>query len=453
MTFAAGNIMIIDDEESMRIACAQTLAAEGYRTREAPGGEQGLALCAREAFDTVLLDLRMPGMPGMEVLKKIKELYPATPVVVITGYGTIDVAVEAMKLGAADFIAKPFTPETLTSTIERIVNTRRLSLRRTCVNLALDEKMAGETIIGRSEAMQKVILLIKKVAPMDSTVLITGETGCGKELVARTVHALSKRHARQFVTVDCGALVETLFESEMFGHTRGSFTGATETTMGKFEMADNGTLFLDEIANIGINVQARLLRVIQEKEITKIGSSRSVKIDVRVISATNKNLLNEIKEGRFREDLFYRLNVVRIHVPPLRDRIEDIPLLAGYFMKKLCTEKKKAIPALSDETLRLMKKYDWPGNVRELRNALERAIVMSDTNAVTIDDILSDGQHEKDTNQNAPLHTAGHLEEKEREQIIAALERFSGHKSNTADFLGINRKTLREKIRKYRIEP
>jgi DNA-binding NtrC family response regulator len=442
------NILVIDDDESMRVGCIQTLTEEGYSVKAVENGHKGLEIIDKESFDVILLDLKMPGIPGMDVLKKLKENGPTSLVIVITGYATIDSAVEAMKRGAYDYLPKPFTPEALISIVKKAVDSRRQALEETFMHLALEEKMISDNIICQSDAMKKVALLAKKVAPTDSTVLITGETGVGKELVAQTIHRLSRRYEKPFVTVDCGVLVETLFENEMFGHVKGSFTGAIETTKGKFELANGGTIFLDEIANISINMQSRLLRVIQEQEISKVGSHEKIKVDVRIISATNKNLLKEIEAERFREDLFYRFNVVPINIPPLRERREDIPVLARYFIKKFDEEKKNNIKKISDKAMRFLEMYDWPGNIRELKNAIERAMITCEGNVIEPAD-LSD--NELVFQNNKILKEESTLAELEKKEIIKVLKQFNGNKTKTAEYLGINRKTLREKILKYGI--
>jgi DNA-binding NtrC family response regulator len=448
MAFSA-NILVIDDEESMRAGCIQTLAENGYRVQAVENGRMGLERIAKESFDVILLDLKMPGIPGMEVLKKLKENDPNSVVIIITAYGTIDSAVEAMKRGAYDFLIKPFTPETLNSIVKRAVDSRLRALETACVTLVLDKETISETIIGQSDATAKLIMLIKKVAATESTVLITGETGVGKELVAQTIHRLSKIANKPFVTVDCGVLVESLFESEMFGHTKGSFTGAIETTQGKFELANGGTVFLDEVANISINMQARLLRVIEEREISKVGGLEKTKVDIRIIAATNKDLVKEIDKERFREDLFYRLNVVPIHITPLRERRQDISVLARYFLKRFGQQRKKAITRISAEAMHSLEMYDWPGNVRELRNTIERAIVTCEEKVIQSRDLSFD----KSTVQgNVNSLGEGCLAEMEKERISKVLKQFDGHKTKTAEYLGINRKTLREKIRKYKIK-
>jgi DNA-binding NtrC family response regulator len=448
MAFSA-NILVIDDEESMRAGCIQTLTENGYRVQAVENGRMGLERIAKESFDVILLDLKMPGIQGTEVLKKLKENDPNLVVIIITAYGTIDSAVEAMKRGAYDFLTKPFTPETLNSIVKRAVDSRLRALEEACVSLVLDKETISKTIIGQSDAIAKLSMLIKKVAATDSTVLITGETGVGKELVAQSIHRLSGRADKPFVTVDCGVLVESLFESEMFGHTRGSFTGAIETTQGKFELANGGTVFLDEVANISINMQARLLRVIEEREISKVGGLEKINVDVRIIAATNKSLLKEIYEGRFREDLFYRLNVVPINIPPLRERRQDIGVLAKYFLKRFRRQKKKAVTSISAEAMRSLEMYDWPGNVRELRNTIERAIVTCEGKVIELDDLSF---NESTIQGNISSSGTSCLEDMEREKISNVLRQFDGHKTKAAEYLGINRKTLREKIRKYKIK-
>lgn len=445
----AANILVIDDEESMRAGCVQTLEEEGYRVQAAENGQRGLARIDQESFDVVVLDLKMPGIPGMEVLRKIKENDPVSLVIVITGHATIDVAVQAMREGAYDFITKPFTPEGLVEVVRRATESRRRVLEHACVDLALEGRAGLGTIIGRSAAIMKVTDLIKQVAPSESTVLIHGETGVGKELIARTIHHLSRRRDEPFVVVDCGALVESLFESEMFGHARGSFTGATETTQGKFDLAKGGTIFLDEIANITIGMQSRLLRVIQEKEISKVGSVQKTRIDVRIISATNRDLSQEIREGRFRPDLFYRLNVVPIYLAPLRERREDIPVLADYFLASSSASARQEPPEIDEEAMHFLRHYDWPGNVRQLKNALECALVTCKGKVITREDLATNIPALK---AEPPPADSGALAESEKREIIRALQQFDGHRSKAAEYLGINRKTLREKIRKYGID-
>lgn len=441
-------ILVIDDEESMRIGCDQALSEEGYAVKSAEDGRQGLMMAREESFDAIILDLKMPGLDGMAVLEKLREDDPNAVVIVITGYPTIESAVEAMKRGAHDFLPKPFTPEALLAIVKRSVDRRHLALENICLRTELEARTGRDFIMGKSPPMLKVAEQVRKVAHSDSTVLICGETGVGKELLARGIHDQGERREKPFVVVDCGALVETLFESELFGHVKGAFTGASETKYGKFELANGGTIFLDEIGNVGINIQAKLLRVIQEREIVKVGGSQRVGVDVRIIAATNKDLLEEMRQGRFREDLFYRLSVVPIQVPPLRERKEDIPLLAEYFLRKFCRKRKRDVRGISDEALRSLESYDWPGNVREMENAIERAVIMTEGDVIQADDLLFYSLRSRATQEPAP---EGRLAEVEKEEIARTLERFHWQKNLAAAHLGINRKTLREKIRKYGI--
>lgn len=446
---ARGKVLIVDDDESMRVACAQALEQIGFSVALAPDGDQALEIASRESFDVALLDLRMPGPPGMEVLRRLKQDSPNLMVIIITGYATIDSAVEAVKSGAYNYLPKPFTPEALTTIVSKAVTARRRALESTSISQELERKMLSEEMIGSSEAMRNVARLIRKAAPGDSTVLITGETGVGKEVVARAIHRLSRRSGRPFVTVDCGALVESLFESELFGHVKGAFSGAVESAVGKIELADGGTLLLDEIANINPQMQASLLRVVQEREISRVGSAQKKKVDARILSATNRDLLAAVDEGRFREDLYYRLNVIHIAVPALRDRLEDIPALVAYYLKKLATEKQRPVPSVSEEAMRFLKRHEWPGNVRELINALEYAVVTCEGSAIEPRDL----PYGADNSQSPGLLAEGADEEgqlarQEMDAILKALKQFHGNKTKAADYLGINRKTLREKIRK-----
>lgn len=446
---ARGKVLVVDDDESMRIACAQALEEIGFSVASAADGEQALAIASRESFDVALLDLRMPGPPGMEVLRRLKQDSPSLMVIIITGFATIDSAVEAVKSGAYNYLPKPFTPEALTAVVTKAVTARRRVLEYTCISQELERKMLSEEMIGSSEAMRNVVRLIRKAAPGDSTVLITGETGVGKEVVARAIHRLSRRSERPFVTVDCGALVESLFESELFGHVKGAFSGAVESTVGKIELADGGTLLLDEIANINPQMQASLLRVVQEHEVCRVGSVQKKRVNVRILSATNRNLQAAVHEGKFREDLYYRLNVIHIAVPALRDRLEDIPALATYYLKKLATEKQRPVPSLSEDAMRFLKRHEWPGNVRELINALEYAVVTCEGSTIGpldlpygADNPQSQGLLEGDAVEE------GQLARQEMNEILKALKQFRGNKTKTAEYLGINRKTLREKLLK-----
>lgn len=443
-----GKVLIVDDDESMRIACEQALEQGQFAITLAADGAQALETAGRESFDVALLDLKMPGIPGMEVLRRLKQISPGLTVIIITGYPAIESAVEAIKQGAYDYLPKPFTPEALRAIVLRAMRTARASLEYACVKAGLESQMLSDVLIGRSEGMNNVARLIRRAAPMDSTILITGETGVGKEVVARAVHRFSGRATKPFVTVDCGTLVESLFESELFGHVKGAFSGAVESTTGKIELADGGTLFLDEIGNINTQMQASLLRVVQEREICRIGSTQKKKVDARIIAATNRELMEEVRAGRFREDLYYRLNVVHIAVPPLRDRLEDIPLLVDYYLKKLTADKRRSPMTLSDEAMRFLKRRNWPGNVRELINALEYAVVTAEGSIIQPHDF----PYGDDDAELSAAMDPGRLARVERQEVFRAIERFRGNHTKAAEFLGINRKTLREKLQRYATE-
>ncbi|MFB0524279.1 MAG: sigma-54-dependent transcriptional regulator [Phycisphaerae bacterium] len=445
------NILVIDDEETMRDSCRQTLSRSGNRIEVAEDGLSGLAMLEKESFDLVILDLKMPGLSGMEVLNKIKEGDPEAMVIVITGYATVESAVEAMKIGAYDFIPKPFTPDSLRVIVKRALEKRELALENVLLRGELKASFGPEVIVGKSESMKKVEELVRKVGPTDTTVLISGESGTGKELVARAIHRYSSRQDKPFVAVDCGSLVENLFESELFGHVKGSFTGATATKYGRFELANGGTLFFDEIGNISINIQTKLLRVLQEREITKVGSSQVIKVDVRIVAATNKDLQEAVKTGMFREDLFYRLSVVPIALPALRERRDDIPLLANHFLKKYNQKRGKNIRAISDKAMKALVEYGWPGNVRELENAIERAVVLTESDTIKPSDLFYYGLT-IETPSKSEVGEAKRLVDLEREHITKTLKMFNGHIGKTAESLGIDRKTLRSKLKRYAIE-
>ena len=445
------NILVIDDEATMRDSCRQALSRDGNRVEVAEDGLKGLAMLAKESFGLIILDLKMPGLSGMEVLKEIKDSDPEAMVIVITGYATVEFAVEAMKRGAYDFIPKPFTPDSLRVIVKRALDKRTLALENVLLRDEVKASLGPDVILGRSKMMKAVEKLVQKVGPTDTTVLITGESGTGKELIARAIHRYSSRTDKPFVAVDCGSLVENLFESELFGHVKGSFTGAIATKYGRFELANGGTLFFDEIGNVSTNIQTKLLRVLQEREITKVGSSQIVKIDVRIIAATNRDLQKTVKAGTFREDLFYRLSVVPITLPPLRQRRDDIPLLANHFSSKYNKKRGKNIKAISARAMKALVEYDWPGNVRELENAIERAVVLTEDDMIKPSDLLYYGL----TAQAPSKSDAGQVQrliDVEKEHIARTLKIFNGHKGKTAESLGIDRKTLRVKLKRYGIE-
>jgi two-component system response regulator HydG len=449
MPEAPAHILVIDDDKAMRDACFQILSRQGYRVELAASAKQGLALLERLSFDTILLDLVMPDMDGLETLKKIRALDPDVEVIIITGYGTIQSAVESIKAGAFHFLSKPFVPDDLRNLVNRALGKRRLDLENLYLRQELKTKDERNVLVYESESMIRIMDMIARVAPTDSTVLITGESGTGKGLVARKLHQLSQRSRRPFITVDCGTLVETLFESELFGHVKGSFTGADANKIGKFELAQNGTLFFDEISNIGLEVQAKLLRAVEERKISKVGSHRVITVDVRIIAATNKDLTKAIKDGTFREDLFYRLNVVLLQMPPLRERKSDIPLLVQHFLEKYNARLKKEMRGISPDALDLLVRHDWPGNVRELENTMERLVVLSPGPYLEPADLVFAGTILTPATE-AAVGTS--LKNLERDHIIHILQKNDGHKSETARALGIDRKTLREKLKRYNIE-
>jgi two-component system response regulator HydG len=449
MSDASAHILVIDDDKAMRDACYQILARQGYQVELAAGARQGLTLLERSSFDAILLDLVMPDLDGLEALKKIKALDPEVEVIIITGYGTIPSAVETIKAGAFHFLSKPFVPDDLRNLVNRALEKRRLDLENIYLRQELKSKEDKSVLVYESESMARIMDMISRVAPTDSTVLITGESGTGKGLVARKIHQLSQRSRRPFITVDCGTLVETLFESELFGHVKGSFTGADANKIGKFELAQNGTLFFDEISNIGLEVQAKLLRAVEERKISKVGSHRVITVDVRLLAATNKDLARAIKDGTFREDLFYRLNVVLIQMPPLRERQGDIPLLVQHFLEQYNARLRKNILGLAPEALDLLVRHNWPGNVRELENTMERLVVLSRGPYLTPADLSFAGTIFSPATTEAG---ATSLKDLERDHIILTLQHCGGHKSETAQALGIDRKTLREKLKRYNIE-
>jgi DNA-binding NtrC family response regulator len=446
------NILIIDDDETILDSCTQVLLKAGYSVKGARDGEEGLKLFKSESFHMVLLDLKLPGSDGIEVLGHIKTENPETPVIIMTGYASVESAVGAMKQGAFDYMAKPFSPKELRVNIRKALNNRKMLMENLYLRKELEAKIEFDLVVGKSEAMEAVLDVVKKVSPSESTVLISGESGTGKEILAREIHKHSLRRDGPYVVVDCGALVETLFESELFGHVRGSFTGAYETKHGRFELANGGTVFLDEISNISLNIQAKLLRVIQEKEVTRVGSARSIKIDVRIIAATHEDLAVAVKGGKFREDLFYRLSVVPIHVPPLRERKEDIPLLVDHFLLKYNKRAKKNIQSVSPQILEALRTYDWPGNIRELENTIERAIVLTRNDQLGLEDLIYHGIGSGLSFLEPVGGKYKTLDEIEKEYIKAVIRAHHGNKSKTAKILSIDRKTLLSKLKRYNIQ-
>jgi len=444
-------ILIIDDEESIRDSCSQVLNREGYLVNIADNGKTGWEHFKKSPTDVVLLDLKLPGLDGIQILDKIKKQSPDTPVIIITGFATIESAVDTMKRGAFDYLAKPFSPQELRVIVKKALDSRKTQE----ISLTFDRTTARDSdipmVVGKSRSMAKVLDIVKRVSPTESTVLITGESGTGKELLATEIHNHSPRKNAPFVIVDCGALVETLFESELFGYVKGSFTGANMTKHGRFEVANGGTIFLDEISNISLNIQAKLLRAIQEREVTRIGSAKPITVDIRILAATNENLADCVRKGKFREDLFYRLSVVPIHIPPLRERKEDIPLLLNHFLHKHSKKSGKNLNNPSEQAIKAMLEYEWPGNIRELENTVERAIVLCQKDRIELEDLFYHGI----SSSSSFLQPAGKnhktLKEIEKEYLKIVLQSQYGNRTKTAKILGIDRKTLLSKIKKYNL--
>ncbi|MFH1135722.1 MAG: sigma-54 dependent transcriptional regulator [Pseudomonadota bacterium] len=442
-------VLVVDDEEAMRDSCRRVLAKEGLEVTAVPDGPSALKLIDKWVYDLIVLDLVIPG-DGLDILKNIKSNDPEVEVIVVSGYGTVQSAVEAMKLGAYNFLSKPFTPNDLRKAVHQALEKRRLAMENLYLRQELENLRHRNQVVYSGQAMAQVVEIVDRVAPTDSTVLLTGESGTGKSLLARRIHELSARNGRPFVAVDCGTLVETLFESELFGHVKGAFTGADSSKIGKFELANTGTIFFDEISNINLDVQAKLLKAVDDREISKVGSHRTVNVDVRILAATNQDLHQAISKGRFREDLFYRLNVVSIEVPPLRERKEDLLPLIDYLLKLYNQRRAMSVQGISPEAMMLLLDYDWPGNVRELSNMIERLVVLNRSGTVTKDDLFFAGWREND--RRAAVADGLTLLEVEREHIRKVLLMYQGRKSETAQALGIDRKTLREKIKKYDLE-
>jgi DNA-binding NtrC family response regulator len=451
-------ILIVEDKESMALMLKETLEAEGYRVIVAKDGEEGIKRIKEDRLDMVLTDLKLPDKDGMEVLRASKEENPLIPVVVMTAYGSVETAVAAMKQGAFDFITKPFDIDHLLMLIRRALENQRLITENILLREEFSSRLGLPAIIGKSEKILDVAKKVQKVAPTKTTVLILGESGTGKELFARAIHHLSGRKDYPFVPINCAAIPKDLLESELFGYEKGSFTGADSRKLGKFELANKGTIFLDEIGELNTALQAKLLRAIQEGEIERLGGTKTVKIDVRVIAASNKNLETAVQEGSFREDLYYRLNVFPIKVPPLRERREDIPLLVEYFIKKYSVELKTSEKEISDEALELLLNYDWKGNVRELENTIERAIILCDGKTISPEHIsLSPIQQGslmlKGMPMNGTLHEVAReaMRLAETERIKKALKEAGGNKTRVAEMLKVSYKTLLTKIKEYNI--
>jgi len=442
-------VLVVDDEEAIRNGIAQVLAKMRYQVSTAAGGLEALELMARRPYAIVLLDIKMPDLDGAEVLQRLRQDYPGVEVIMITGFPTIQGAVQCIKHGALDYLVKPFRIDDLEAVVQKAVDNLEQRSRKEPGGTEAGRE-CFEFIIGESPAMKKVFAKIRRASPSDSTVLLTGESGTGKELAARAIHLLSPRRDREFVPVDCSALVETLLESELFGHVKGSFTGAHQTKHGLFELANHGTFFFDEITNLSLNIQAKLLRVIQEREFMQVGSQKRIKLDIRIIASSNRDLNEAVKSGAFREDLFYRLSVIPIHLPPLRERTGDIPLLVEHFLRKYSEKANRQVSGISPAAMKLLGSYGWPGNVRELEHTIERIVILEDGEVVLPEHLPSfitqrQGEFQVFTDEE---HS---LEDLEKRYIQFILRRTKGHRQDAARILGINRKTLGNKIEKYKL--
>ena len=444
-------ILVVDDEKYIREGLVAALEMDGYTGLQAQDGEEAWRMITAEPVDMVITDLRMPGMGGSELLKKIYTTYPTIPVVVLTGHGTIEDAVTAMQNGAVDFLTKPVNLDHLSVLIKRSLAGKDMAEKNRELRTELEnmrKKNGFFKIIGKSPKVQKLIETIQQIAPSRVSVLITGESGVGKELVADAIVSCSDRKDKPFIKVHCAALNSNLLESELFGHVKGAFTGAVADKKGRFELADGGTIFLDEIGEIDPGTQIKLLRVLQEREFEKVGGEKTIKTDVRVIAATNRNLQDEIAKGNFREDLYYRLNVVSLEVPPLRDRKEDIFLLATSFLNEFCKENKKTIEGFSNEARSAIAGYDWPGNIRELRNCVESAVVMCRTNQIELSD-LPPAVSRARRSDTIEIELGTTMDEAEKKIIMGTVAYCKGNKSKAADVLGLGRKTIIRKMQEY----
>lgn len=451
-------ILIIDDDRGLRVSLSAFLEKKGYSTLTAATAQEGLEIIENNTVDLVLLDIRMPGMDGITALKKIKEINCDLNVIIITGYGSIETAVEAMKEGAVDYVTKPFNLKELSSKIETSLKIKYMVIKNKLDEREEEGRESFSNLIGKSKQMQEVYELIAKIAKKDVTVLILGESGVGKEMVAKAIHQNSQRKDGPFIKVNCAALPDQLLESELFGYEKGAFTGAGRQKKGMFELADGGTIFLDEIGDMSLATQAKILRVLQEHEFQRLGGEETIRVNVRVLAATNIDIQQAIERGKFREDLYYRLNVVRINMPPLRERPEDIPLLTNEFIKEYNQKHNKEINGVAPDAMRLLMSYDWPGNVRELKNICEQAVVLNDSNVITAADLPVEirgkgfNLNVNQSNQSLKDITKNLTSEIERKIITETLEETGWNRNETAQKLGITPRTLYNKIKEYKIE-
>ncbi len=444
-------LLVVDDEKNIREGLGKVLEMEGYAVFLASDGLEALEIIKGGDIDLIITDLKMPNLSGAELLKRSNDLFPHLPVIILTGHGTIENAVQAMRDGAYDYLTKPINMDHFMLLVKRALSQRELIRQYRALQEELEKKNQFANIIGRSVSMKKIFEMVKQVAPTKASVLITGESGVGKEMIADALHYNSPRRDKPLIKVHCAALTETLLESELFGHEKGSFTGAIARKRGRFELANLGTIFLDEIGEISQNVQLKLLRVLQQKTFERVGGEETLEVDVRVLAATNRDLKADISGGSFREDLYYRLNVVNIAIPPLRERREDIPLLAAAFLKEISAENNKQIEGIDPKARTALYNYRWPGNVRELRNSIESAVVLCKQAVITAEDFppaLVSGTDESKIKLDVGLSLA----DSEKEIIRSTLNQLKGNKTRTAEVLGIGRKTLHRKIQEYEIE-
>jgi DNA-binding NtrC family response regulator len=445
-------ILVVDDEEVMAESLAAWLREDGYAVDTANSGRDAVEKAAQRDYAIYFVDLKMPGgMDGIETMMQVRRLHAEASIIIITAYATVDTAITAMKEGAQEYIVKPCNPEEISLLVSRIIKVKNLQRENSILRKKLSRQYKFGDVISKSARMQDILTLAQEVSSLRSTVLIQGESGTGKELIARAIHNSGDRAAKPFVAVSCAALAETLLESELFGHEKGAFTGANQQRQGKFEMAEGGTIFLDEIGDISPKLQVDLLRVLQERRFYRVGGSEEVKVDVRVIAATHVNLQQAVAEGKFRDDLYYRLNVIEIRIPPLRERREDIPLLAQHFLERISHELGKEVGGISDGGLKVLLDHNWPGNVRELENAIERAMVTCRGAELTEDDFAFVAQNGQAGKAGWAPPAGITIEEMEKLLIAATLQRTSGNIKESAAVLGIDRSTLYEKIKRYEI--
>ncbi|RUM90079.1 MAG: sigma-54-dependent Fis family transcriptional regulator [Thermodesulfatator sp.] len=456
-------VLVVDDSPEIRVSMAEVLKNRGFSVDTASDGQEAMEMLDNRFFDIVLTDLAMPRKTGMDLLKYLTEASPETICIIITGFGSVQGAVEALKLGAYDYLCKPIKPDEVLILIDKALEIREIRRENISLKRELKNRYGFKNIIGDSKPMQQVFGLIEKVADTESTILITGESGTGKELIAHAIHYASDRKDRPFIPVNCAAIPEELLESELFGHEKGAFTHAIKTRIGRFELANKGTIFLDEIGEMSPSLQVKLLRVLQERKFERVGGVNTISVDIRIVAATNMDLEAAVKEGKFREDLYYRLNVIPIHVPPLRKRRGDIPLLIKHFMKKFCRGKRQCVEGVTEEVMEILSSYEWPGNVRELENIVERLVILSSGNMITKEDLpeqilknasgsfiasMTSGFFEM-PDEGMSLSKA--VEELEKKLILQALEKTGGVKNRAAKLLKMNRTTLIEKMKKLKL--